>query len=273
MKLTLYRKWLTAETTIGELLVDNAFFCFTLEDKLRAPGVKIKHETAIPAGVYSVALTYSNRFQQIMPLLINVPMFEGIRIHPGNMAADTSGCILVGRQHHENRISESKAAYAQLFNLLREACAKGKVQIEIHNPPGWDAQFASKPPQAAPPVATVTAPRPQPETKQEALKAPQSAPIPTNWSVSAPALAPSLGVSHGQTVTGNAAITPPSPPSPSRWPLFVRLMPRAFPLFSTVLAGAVNFFQLYKWPLLCAAALLLGFWLGWHTKPPERKSL
>lgn len=134
MKLTLYRKTLTSKSTIGELYVNGAFFCFTLEDTVRPEGVKVYAETAIPAGAYSIALTYSNRFKVIMPLVVNVPMFEGVRIHPGNSAINTAGCILVGKTKGNDWIGESRAAYQDLFRLLQQAIAKEKIELEIVNP-------------------------------------------------------------------------------------------------------------------------------------------
>jgi hypothetical protein len=136
MILTLHRKWLNTETptTIGELYVNGAFFCFTLEDVIRPEGVKIKHETAIPAGKYQVVIAWSNRFQKHMPRLIDVPMFDGILIHSGNTNAHTSGCILVGRKRGEASIAESRAAFAALFNVIARAALTEKVWIEIHNP-------------------------------------------------------------------------------------------------------------------------------------------
>ncbi len=95
MQLQLIRKVFTDQSTIGELFVNGAFECFTLEDKVRP--VKIKRETAIPAGTYEVAVTFSNKFQKFLPLLLDVPNFDGIRIHTGNTAKDTLGCILVGQ--------------------------------------------------------------------------------------------------------------------------------------------------------------------------------
>lgn len=98
MILNLYRH--TYNTTgdrniIGDLFIDGVFFCHTLEDEIRADGVKVKHETAIPSGSYKVILSRSNRFKRIMPLLIDVPMFSGIRMHGGNNSKHTSGCPLV----------------------------------------------------------------------------------------------------------------------------------------------------------------------------------
>ena len=80
---------------IGDLFINGEFFCYTLEDEKRADGVKVYGETAIPTGTYNVLLTKSNRFKRLMPLIVDVPMFRGIRIHGGNTSKDTLGCILV----------------------------------------------------------------------------------------------------------------------------------------------------------------------------------
>src|SRR2546423_440555 len=94
MQLQLKRKTFTDKSTIGELAVNGVFECFTLEDVVRPE--KIKRETAIPAGRYEIAITFSDKFQKFLPLLLNVPNYEGVRIHSGNRPEDTEGCILVG---------------------------------------------------------------------------------------------------------------------------------------------------------------------------------
>jgi uncharacterized protein DUF5675 len=106
MQLQLIRKIFTDKSTIGELSVNGAFECFTLEDKVRP--VKIKGETAIPAGTYEVAVTFSNKFQKFLPLLMDVPNFDGIRIHTGNTPEDTLGCILVGQGKGADSITSSR---------------------------------------------------------------------------------------------------------------------------------------------------------------------
>lgn len=84
MVLKLQRTKEVNNATLGELFADGTFVCYTLEDKIRLE--KIKHETCIPAGIYTIEMTYSPTFKKILPLLLNVPGFYGIRIHPGNYA-------------------------------------------------------------------------------------------------------------------------------------------------------------------------------------------
>jgi hypothetical protein len=127
MKLDLRRTECGKVCTIGELLIDGKHECFTLEDVVRADGVKVYGETAIPRGTYSVDITRSPRFKRDLPLLIGVENFIGIRIHPGNTASDTEGCILVGQGRGQNCILSSRAAFDALFAKLKAAKAKGQA--------------------------------------------------------------------------------------------------------------------------------------------------
>lgn len=135
MNLKVVRKEFTDLTTIGELSINGVFECFTLEDKVRdlkADGSgKIYGKTAIGKGKYEVALTYSDRFKQVMPLLLKVPFFDGIRIHPGNKNEDTHGCLLVGTTKSKDFISNSKIAYQKLFDKLKSVSKTEKIFIEI----------------------------------------------------------------------------------------------------------------------------------------------
>lgn len=113
--------------------------CDTLEDVCRqakgvawAPEMKVQNQTCIPFGLYEVVLTWSNRFQRILPLVLGVPSFEGIRIHPGNDDVDTDGCILVGtRGTKADWISDSRRAFGLLFIQLEGAARKEKIHLQV----------------------------------------------------------------------------------------------------------------------------------------------
>jgi hypothetical protein len=105
MKLTLKRIALRPTYTIGKLYIDDVYFCDTIEDTVRDLNKngkfdngekKVYSKTAIPYGTYEIKWTYSPRFKKYTPQLMNVPSFEGIRIHAGNTSADTEGCLILG---------------------------------------------------------------------------------------------------------------------------------------------------------------------------------
>lgn len=129
--LVLKRRWFTEKSTGGELYFDGEFQCFTLEDRVRE--VKVPRETAIPEGKYQVVLSFSNRFQKFLPEILSVPNYVGIRMHPGNTAADTEGCVLVGDTRGPDLVGNSKAAFAVLMSKLDRATRHGKMWIEILN--------------------------------------------------------------------------------------------------------------------------------------------
>lgn len=132
MKIEVNRIFKASTYTIGELSVNDNYLCDTLEDRVRPEGEKVYGETAIPAGTYTVVLSYSNRFKKVMPEIQNVPNFTGVRIHCGNSSKDTEGCLLVGKWDGktENWISDSKNSYNKLYPLLEEAFNK-KENITI----------------------------------------------------------------------------------------------------------------------------------------------
>jgi len=134
LKLVLDRVWYTKYSTIGELSIDGKFECYILEDydRLRHNRRKKHGETAIPRGTYEVRLTYSSRFKKTLPLLISVPRFRGIRIHAGNTAKDTEGCLLPGTTRSENSVGQSKRAFNKLFKKLEKAKRENKqITIEV----------------------------------------------------------------------------------------------------------------------------------------------
>lgn len=130
MKLHLTRDIFGETYTLGKLFVDGEFACYTCEDKVRPK--KVFGETAIPTGNYKLSLTWSNRFKRVLPLLDDVPGFEGIRIHSGNTAADTEGCVLVGLSRTTDAVLESRKAMELLMPRLKAAWDNDEmIEIEV----------------------------------------------------------------------------------------------------------------------------------------------
>jgi|GEM_PF-469665 len=131
LELKVIRKIFSKNSTIGEFYINDNFHCYTLEDVVRKDGIKIPGETAIPEGRYEVLINFSNRFNKEMPLLLQVPGFEGIRIHSGNTAANTEGCILVGKFKAEDKIWECKNVYDIIFDSIKSAMTHQKCFLSI----------------------------------------------------------------------------------------------------------------------------------------------
>jgi hypothetical protein len=141
MELELTRITRTNRSTIGELTVDGNFECFILEDKDRGlqqgmalselMSAKIKTRTAIPTGRYEIVVNFSDRFQKMLPLLLDVPAFAGIRIHPGNKDTDTEGCLLPGKTKSSDIVGSSRAAFTALFDKIKGAMQREKVFITV----------------------------------------------------------------------------------------------------------------------------------------------
>lgn len=144
LNILLHRKWHRPTYTIGNLYINGEFFSNTLEDIDRGltqdmplsetKKHKVYGQTAIPSGRYEVRITYSNRFKRPLPLLLNVPGFEGIRIHAGNTPEDTLGCILVGKNDRVGQVRQSRTTMAKLQQQIDSTILNGgKVFIDIKN--------------------------------------------------------------------------------------------------------------------------------------------
>lgn len=132
MQIKINRIFKGTEYTIGRLALDGKYFCDTLEDRVRPSGEKVQGETAIPAGHYEVILNWSPRFKCALPMVLDVPGFSGVRIHAGNCAADTEGCVLVGFNQVKGRLVASRPTLARLMEkLLSVVKAGGKIWLEI----------------------------------------------------------------------------------------------------------------------------------------------
>lgn len=137
MKLRVERLWPKEEYTVGRLYVDGKLFCNTLEDRVRdlTKEDKIPGRTAIPEGTYRVIFNWSPKFGRNLPRLLDVPHFEGILIHPGNTAADSAGCILVGNNTSAGRLTESRDTSDRLNVIIEDAQRHGEeITIEVVRP-------------------------------------------------------------------------------------------------------------------------------------------
>lgn len=136
MKLKVIRKEDDGKACIGELYIDDVFFCYTLEDtdRISRKEPKVFGETAIPKGTYKVVITRSNRFSQLygkdvfLPEVLNIPEYQGVRIHSGNKPEDTEGCILIGLSKSKDFIGMSQIALQRLMNKLKDQI---NITIEI----------------------------------------------------------------------------------------------------------------------------------------------
>lgn len=142
LNLKLERKWKKEKYTIGNLYVNGVFFSNVLEDTVRGlrqdmtpeeiKKIKIHGQTAIPSGRYEIRVTLSARFRRQLPILLNVPGYAGVRIHPGNTDANTEGCLLPGKNDRVGQVSNSRATMAALQKQIEEAIYQNsKVYIEI----------------------------------------------------------------------------------------------------------------------------------------------
>lgn len=132
MQLTLRRLDANASRTKGVLLIDGDVLCHTVELPLGDGGPGC----AIPAGTYEVAITLSQRFGRMLPLVLEVPGRSGIRIHPGNTKADTDGCILPGFLETPDGVGESAMACSAVQAKIADRLAYGDtVTLTVINPP------------------------------------------------------------------------------------------------------------------------------------------
>lgn len=136
MKIEVKRLYKKPAYTVGKLYIDGVYQCDTIEDRDRGLSqdddlrlidkVKIYGETAIPAGDYPVIVSYSPKFGKNLPLLEHVPCFSGVRIHSGNTARDSLGCIILGENKKVGQVINSRATCARVLPLIEAACKRGE---------------------------------------------------------------------------------------------------------------------------------------------------
>lgn len=140
MDLKLKRIFRGDKYTIGHLYIDGNYYCDVLEDVDRELSndmseeeikkIKVYGKTAIPTGRYKIEVTYSPKFKRYLPILLNVRGFSGIRIHSGNTAEDTLGCLLVGFNKEKGKVLNSRVTSDKLTALLRNCEEEIHITIE-----------------------------------------------------------------------------------------------------------------------------------------------
>lgn len=129
MNIKLIRNKENKEYTEGKLYINEVYFCDTLELKDRGlnqsmsndiiKSIKVYADTCIPYGTYKVVLSMSNRFKTVLPEILQVKGFTGIRIHSGNNKDDSAGCILVGKKYSDGMIVDSLKTLNALKGVLK----------------------------------------------------------------------------------------------------------------------------------------------------------
>lgn len=132
------------DSTAAYVMVDDAFFCHSIEDPVREPTVgrpvgdlaalerwvaiwKIPGETAIPWCRTPVIIDMSPRFKKLMLHLTRVPGFVGVRAHSGLTPKHSEGCILLGDELYKAEAGwrvkdgQSRPAVDRMFALVQEA--------------------------------------------------------------------------------------------------------------------------------------------------------
>ena len=139
MKILLKRRYLGPEYTIGSLFIDGVYLCDTIEDKVRDlnrdgdlndPGEgKVFAETAIPYGEYKIELSMSPKFKRVLPMVLNVKHFTGIRFHKGRTAKHSHGCILPGENKAKGQVLYSEKYEMLLIEKMLDATRAGENKI------------------------------------------------------------------------------------------------------------------------------------------------
>jgi hypothetical protein len=142
MEIRLRRLYQNDNYTIGKVYIDGEYFCDSVEDRVRDlnkdgdlndPGEeKVYGQTAIPYGVYDVILSVSPKFGRVLPLILNVPHFEGIRIHRMTTAKDSAGCIGLGENKIKGGVLNSAEYEKEIIQLMLDEIYRGRsIRITI----------------------------------------------------------------------------------------------------------------------------------------------
>lgn len=143
MKILVERFDSGSKDTLGKLYIDGKFYAYTLEDEKRV--VKVKGETRIPAGEYTLKLN-----KALTPLtekyrakyvwfkwhieVTNVPGFQCVYIHIGNTEKNTDACLLLGMRigniEGQRAVLDSVNAFKKFYELVYPKLESGE-EIKI----------------------------------------------------------------------------------------------------------------------------------------------
>ena len=142
MEVTIWRKYRRQGFTISRLYIDGKIFCHILEDEDRGlmqgmsvaeiARIKVAGRTAIPVGDYKIILQWSPRFRKVLPTILNVKGYSGVRMHAGNTSKNTDGCPLFGDADEDNIrdwVSNSRKRFNEFFQTLKTAGGEANLHI------------------------------------------------------------------------------------------------------------------------------------------------
>ena len=134
MKWKLHRIYLGPDYTIGRLYLEGKYFCDTIEDHYRDLNIeeKVFGETAIGYGIYKMELSMSPKFGRLLPMILDVPEFTGIRFHRLNTAKDSFGCIGPGENRRKGMVLNSTKYEKRMVKKMKAATKRGEeITIDI----------------------------------------------------------------------------------------------------------------------------------------------
>lgn len=142
MTITVWRKYREQGFTISRVYIDGVFTFHVLEPEdrglMQSMSVgeimtsKVKGQTAIPVGNYKVLRTWSPKYNKILPQVMNVKGFGGVRFHGGNSSKDTLACLLPGdadEKHIRNWVANSQKRFKQFDSMLQVAGGEADLHI------------------------------------------------------------------------------------------------------------------------------------------------
>lgn len=133
------------KSVIGELYIDDKFFCYTLEREWLDNKRRV---SCIPPGIYDCKPYSSEKYPSVTEIT-DVEGRDKILIHQGNFYWDIEGCILLGNSYKEDLKVKGKrtgAVYHSVKTLKRLFDKAGRsFKLEIIDNVNFDTNLSTKP--------------------------------------------------------------------------------------------------------------------------------